>query len=103
MVPLLLKIYWPEDDQNIWIQTNNPVTTKGVSGYQVVKVPHTENSFGGLQFDDGPDALLDGSVNTTGLWFYAVGSTHSWTDGEGVSGIPSWGPAQQQAELFVRV
>jgi len=97
------KLYWPEDDQNIWIQTNNPVTTKGVQGYQPVNVIHTDNNFAGLQFDDGPDALLDGSVNsTTGLWFYAIGSTHSWSDGNGTSGIPSWGPAQQQAELYVR-
>jgi len=97
------KLYWPEDDQQVWIQSNNPVITKGVQGYQPVKVAHTENNWGGLQFDDGPDALLDGSAtSTSGIWFYAIGSTHSWSDGNN-TGIPSWGPAMQQAELFVRV
>jgi len=91
------KLYWPEDDQNTWVQTNNPVTTKGVQGYQPVKVAHTENGFGGLQYNDGGESLLDGSVNAPETWYYAIGSQADW---EG--GIPSWGPAQQQAELFVR-
>ena len=56
-----------------WKQTSNPVTTTGggVTGYEAVNVTHTENKWGGLEFN-GNECLLDGSIGET-EWFYCVG------------------------------
>jgi len=92
------KLYWPEP-WNQWQQTSNPVTTPGtgsVTGYSPVSIAHTDNNWGGLQYDDGPDSLLDGSVGTT-LWYYAIGSTTPWN-----GGIPSWDPPVNVVELYIR-
>jgi len=94
----IFKLYWPEDDENIWRQDNNPVTSANgvVTNYQPVSVVHTQYNFKGLEYNNGTQSLLDGSINST-EWYYAIGSTELWNNG-----IPSWGPAAQQVELFVR-
>ena len=63
-----LKLLWPNregDNQQVWFQTNNPVTDAGdggVTGYQPIDVRFTDHSWGGLEHRDGANALLDGSV-----------------------------------------
>lgn len=99
----LLKINWPDlgAGSNIWSQTLNPVVVTGVSpsspvaGYKPVNISYTSNQWGGLEGQNG-SALLDGSVGHTN-WFYAVGSYVAYG-----SGIPSYSPAAQQAQLWVK-
>jgi len=72
-------------------------TNGGVTNYQPVSVVHTQYNFKGLEYNNGTQSLLDGSVASSTEWYYAIGSTELWNNG-----IPSWGPAAQQVELFVR-
>ena len=81
----LLKIVFPElaaPNYNIWKQTSNPVeaTSRGVTGYEAVDIHFTGNYWGGLEYSDRTQTLLDGSVDH-GNWFYAVGTTLAWSGG----------------------
>jgi hypothetical protein len=75
------KMRWADPDGTEtmhWKQTSNPYTNAmkqqpGVTGYEAVKVTHTENGWGGLEYNAGGESLLDGSVASAGAWFYAIG------------------------------
>tara|TARA_R110002050_G_scaffold97311_4_gene202359 strand:- start:1899 stop:2141 length:243 start_codon:yes stop_codon:yes gene_type:complete len=74
----------------------SPTIFVSTTGYIPVKVDHTEQAWGGLE-PGGYYALMDGSVGSPDLWYYAVGSFSSFG-----GGIPSWGPAQSVVEVFAR-
>jgi hypothetical protein len=69
-------------------------------GYQPVTLACDTDSFGGLEYNEASQSLLDGSVGTS-LWFYAIGDygTSSW----GQDGIPACSqlPPQMMTELYV--
>jgi len=95
------KIQWPDVDGTEtmhWKQTSNPVTTTGggVEGYEAVNVTHTENDWGGLEFN-GQECLLDGSINST-EWFYCVGY-YGGQWGHDIA-IPSYSRPANAVELF---
>ena len=74
-----LKLVWPDKPQQHWKQTSNPITklSRGVDGYVGISAPFTNNSWGGLQFDQGNVCLLSGSSGEEkdkGWWWYAVGA-----------------------------
>lgn len=97
------KIQWPDVDGTEtmhWKQTSNPVTTVagGVVGYEAINVTHTENGWGGLEYN-GQECLLDGSVSAASEWFYCVGY-YGGQWGHGVA-IPSYQRPASAVELFV--
>jgi len=92
------KLSWPDKQDQIWRQSSNPVDGRasgGVSGYEAMQVPYTENRWGGLE-KSGHRALLDGSLRRN-WWWYAVGSTYKYR-----GGIPGPnGAIVNKVELFV--
>eukprot|EP01083_Nonionella_stella_P226587 804553_1 len=49
------KLFWPNNTDKPcqhWKQTSNPADTsiKGVTGYEAIKINHTANSWGGLEW-----------------------------------------------------
>ena len=97
------KIQWPDVDGTEtmhWKQTSNPVTTVagGVVGYEAINVTHTQNGWGGLEYN-GQECLLDGSVSSATEWFYCVGY-YGGQWGHGVA-IPSYQRPASAVELFV--
>jgi len=97
------KLRWADPDLTEtmhWKQTNNPFITRksGVVGYEAVNVSHTENNWGGLEFNADGECLMDGSMNTP-KWFYCVGYFGlDW--GYGLA-IPSFSRPAYALELFV--
>ena len=73
------KLEWPGDDTIFeWSQSSNPLT-ENVAGYSAITVPYTGKYWGGLE--PSGDALMDGSVNQSGQWWYAVGAYSIWQGG----------------------
>ena len=119
---LTLAIVWPQRDDcphggdeicgNVWKQTTNPVlepcdseAADCVVGYEAIDVSFTEHSYGpelasefhGLESQNGGPSLLDGSVSH-GYWFFAVGSSQTWS-----GGIPGGaGSAESQVEVWAQ-
>ena len=95
---------WPAPDTrsvaNHWRQTTNPVTatSRGVTGYDSIKIDHSGHNWGGLEQSGSSPSLLDGSVSTRN-WFYAVGAQQEWR-----GGIPAYASsAVHVTELYVCV
>lgn len=89
---------------NRWIQSTNPLETEKkssmtkVPGYEAISISWNYYNWGGLAKSNSGKALLDGSIDSSNL-FYAIGSTTSWN-----GGIP--GPNQAitgSVDLWVRV
>lgn len=97
------KMRWADPDNTEtmhWKQTSNPFKDRkaGVVGYEPVKVTHTDNAWGGLEFDTSGHCLMDGSIGIQS-WFYCVG--YNGTDwGHGIA-TPSFGRPAKAVELFV--
>ena len=114
-----LKLVWPlmspanttGDNQQVWKQTNNPVTDTiedrescgGVTGYVPIDINFASQRWGGLERNlDMGFSLLDGSVDFY-FWFYAVGTTRPWRGA--IPGPNTPGPnaiAEESVELYVR-
>ena len=95
-----LRIKWPDlpaGGRNIWRQVSNP-TTAPVAGYEGLDIDHVEQYWGGMELSSKASTYLDGSVGHQN-WFYSVGSQVAWGN---PPGIPAYGPAAQQVELWVR-
>ena len=95
---LEMRINWPGSGipgRNIWRQSSNP-TTAPVVGYQAVDIQYANQYWAGLELSTSGASYLDGSVQHP-YWFYAIGSYVAWNDG-----IPAYGPAASQVELWVR-
>lgn len=91
-------ITWPQNENptsNRWTQTSNPLDSK-IDGYFSIDTPNTARNWGGLEYNTGPQSLIDGSVKHDD-WFYAIGSTRAWD-----KGIPGAGSAETRTELYVR-
>ena len=100
-----LKLLWPlkaAPNYQTWIQTSNPVTRNsgGVTGYRAVDIHFTDNQWGGLEYNTGPNSFIDGSVNH-GNWFYAIGS--NWYHNRYSTTVDILGPngPEQKVELYV--
>ena len=66
---------------NQWVQTSNPATNTGISGYSAVKISWSSNSWGGIAKSSTPsNTFIDGSPSA-GTWYYALGSYLSWGGG----------------------
>jgi len=77
------KLVWPADglQEQHWRQTSNPVTTQGgVTGYESISTPYTDQFWGGLEHGASNTALIEGSVDH-GHWFFAVGTHSLWHSG----------------------
>ena len=96
-----LRIDWPDTGiagGNIWRQSSNP-TTDPVAGYVAVDVRHTENGWGGLEYNRFNGAtFIDGTVGVAN-WYYALGATAPWGS---PPGVPSYGPSAARVALWVR-
>merc|ERR1712166_1315641 len=80
---------------NRWTQTSNPLDSK-VAGYVSIDTPANGNHWGGLEYNTGPDSLIDGSVNDDS-WWYTIGSTQAFN-----GGIPGAESVVTRTELYVR-
>ncbi len=45
-----------------------------MEGYEAIEILYEVNSFGGLEYNDAEDSLLDGSIGSDAS-YYALGST----------------------------
>jgi len=97
------KLRWSDPDLTEtmhWKQTSNPYInrTKGVIGYEAVKITHTDYNWGGLEYNPNQtQSILDGSIGA-GTWFYCIGYTGiNW--GYGLA-MPSFARPAHAAELF---
>lgn len=50
----------------------------GVRGYEAISIQSTASSWGGLEFNTGPQSLADGSVDSSS-WWYAIGQQKAYT------------------------
>merc|ERR1719469_1484788 len=108
------KMVWPlvsGGQFNEWKQSSNPVkfhgqpgyetainvhVGSGVDGYEAVSIYSDSQGWGGLEYNPGPDSLLDGSVDNYG-WWYAVGTAVV----PGYGGFPGPGVVTTVVELYV--
>lgn len=102
---LTMMLKWPNlnsTTNNIWSQTNNPVTddgSGGVTGYTAIDIDYTSNGWGGLErYDAQSSTFLDGTLSPQGNWYYAIGSK-SWSTGTTFPGPSS---AVNLVELWVK-
>jgi hypothetical protein len=99
------KLRWADPDGTEtmhWKQTSNPYTNAmkkaaGVTGYEAVKVTHTEEAWGGLEYNAGGESLLDGSVGSSS-WFYAIG----YSGGERAKHTESSTPSQKHNDKRIQ-
>ena len=97
---LELRQCWPDAGLQAqhWKQTSNPYKkrTQGVEGYEAIDCPHSTMAWGGIEAGHG-SALLDGSANNGGWWYYAIGSYREWN-----GGIPGPSSPVKCVELHAR-
>jgi len=99
---LEMRIEWPGTacpGRNIWRQTSNPALGP-IAGYQPLDIEYTDFSWGGLELNSfNAASFIDGSVGIA-YWFYAVGSTVSWSSPPAIPAC-SMTPAER-VSLWVR-
>jgi hypothetical protein len=105
---LLFKIMWPQKSGinfNTWSQISNPLknTEGGVTGYAAQEVHFQSKFWGGLEYNSGPQSLLDGSVDSL-YSFYSIGATAAY-DLESTShssgGLLGPGSVEEEVELYI--
>lgn len=101
---LTMMLKWPNlnaSTNNIWSQTNNPVTddgSGGVTDYTAIDIDYTSNIWGGLErYNAQSSTFIDGSVNHPN-WYYAIGSK-SWGS---ATTFPGPSSAVNLVELWVK-
>ena len=96
-------VAWPSAHQ--WTQTNNPVMDEPgalPTGYISISTPYSaKNGWGGLQHSyNTRSSLLDGTINPTEHWYYAVGTVSCYGGIGGCQPGPDGGV--NIVELYVR-
>ena len=95
------KLVYPQymDRNNIWSQDSNPLDiTEVKDNFVTIETGWGSNYWGGLTRSSYSGTFLDGS-NPHGNWYFAVGSTVSWS---GSTNFPGPGTAVNKVELWVK-